>query len=212
MPFRHYKTTSSNIYFLNTHFSHCLCKCLSNTLKTLDSIGNCQRPLFPLGISQLMHKITNLWKFELNWSSKLRDNNEIKNTFVTRSCVLSVAWFWDLKVPVSNLMLKCCKLPFYLIHSHFEICQHQNILDHIILVFKNCCPFLTFDETQSRQAFNLTLIDLWANSGGSHRHSSLNYAISKLFIFLSHYILIYKIKKTVLLCVMQCTKKNLSAL
>ena len=35
-----------------------------------------------------MHKITNLWKFELNLSSKLRDNNERKNTLVKRSCVL----------------------------------------------------------------------------------------------------------------------------
>ena len=38
-----------------------------------------------------MHKITNLWKFELNRSSKLRDNNERKNTLVTQSCVLSDA-------------------------------------------------------------------------------------------------------------------------
>ena len=36
--------------------------------KTLDTIGNCQRPVFSLGVSQHMHKITNLWKFELNRS------------------------------------------------------------------------------------------------------------------------------------------------
>ena len=35
--------------------------------------------------------IKNPGKFELNWSSKLRDNNESKNTLVTRSCVLSDA-------------------------------------------------------------------------------------------------------------------------
>ena len=64
---------------------------------SLDTIGNCQRPVFSLGVSQHMHKITNLWKFELNWSSKLRDINERKkNTLVTRSCVLSDAWFRDL--------------------------------------------------------------------------------------------------------------------
>ena len=40
-----------------------------------------------------MHQITNLWKFELNWSSKLRDNNGRRNTLVTRNCVLSDAWF-----------------------------------------------------------------------------------------------------------------------
>ena len=47
-------------------------------LKPVDYIGNCQRPVFSLGVSQAMHEITNLWKFELNWSSKLRDNNERK--------------------------------------------------------------------------------------------------------------------------------------
>ena len=45
-------------------------------LKTLDTIGNCQRPVFSPGVSQHTHKITNLGKFELNRSSKLRDNNE----------------------------------------------------------------------------------------------------------------------------------------
>ena len=42
--------------------------------------------------------IANLWKLELNyWLSKLRDNNERTNTFVTWSRVLSGAWFRDLK-------------------------------------------------------------------------------------------------------------------
>ena len=40
-------------------------------LKTLDTIGYCQRPILSFGVSQPMHKITNLCKFELNWSSKL---------------------------------------------------------------------------------------------------------------------------------------------
>ena len=49
-------------------------------LKTLDTIGNCKRLVFSLGVSQHMHKITNLWKFELNRSSNfnLRDNKERK--------------------------------------------------------------------------------------------------------------------------------------
>ena len=50
------------------------CDCL----KTLDTMGNCQRPVFWLGVSQHMHKITNLWKFRLNRSSSLRDKNERK--------------------------------------------------------------------------------------------------------------------------------------
>ena len=32
----------------------------SHTLKTVDHIGNCQRQVFSLGLSQRMHKITNL--------------------------------------------------------------------------------------------------------------------------------------------------------
>ena len=36
--------------------------------------------------------LNDLHHFELNWSSKLRDKSERKNTFVTRSCVLSDAW------------------------------------------------------------------------------------------------------------------------
>ena len=38
---------------------------MGNLLKTLDTIGNCQRLVFSLGVSQHIHKITNLWKFEL---------------------------------------------------------------------------------------------------------------------------------------------------
>ena len=56
----------------------------------VDTNGNCQRLVFTVCVSQHMHK-TNLWKFELNRSSKLRDNYKRKNTLVTRSCVLSNA-------------------------------------------------------------------------------------------------------------------------
>ena len=49
-------------------------------LKTLDTFGNCQRLVFTVCVSQHMPKITNMWKFELNRSSKLRDNNERKKT------------------------------------------------------------------------------------------------------------------------------------
>ena len=48
-------------------------------LKPVDTIGNnCQRPVFSLCVSQHIHKITNLWKFELDWSLELRDNYERK--------------------------------------------------------------------------------------------------------------------------------------
>ena len=37
-----------------------------NQLKGRYTFGNCQRPVFSLGVSQHKHKITNLWKFGLN--------------------------------------------------------------------------------------------------------------------------------------------------
>ena len=83
--------------------------------KTLDTIGNCRRLVFTVGLSQHMHEVTNLWKFEHNRSLKLRDFNERKtplshhfSSLGTRSCVLSDAWFRDLiflksEVSKSNL-------------------------------------------------------------------------------------------------------------
>ena len=53
------------------------------------TIGSCQRPVFSLGVSQHIHKLTNLWKFELNWSSKFGENGKRKNTLVGQMCVLS---------------------------------------------------------------------------------------------------------------------------
>ena len=54
-----------------------LCKCYGEKcLKSVDTNGNCQR--LAVSVSQYMREITNLWKFELNRSSKLGDNNERK--------------------------------------------------------------------------------------------------------------------------------------
>ena len=66
-------------------------------LKTVDTIGNCQDQSPHLVYLNNIHEITNLWKFELTLSSKLRDNNERKNTLVTRSYLHLDAWFRDLK-------------------------------------------------------------------------------------------------------------------
>ena len=38
--------------------------CISCSFKGTGHFGNCQRPVFSLGVSQHMHKITNLWKFD----------------------------------------------------------------------------------------------------------------------------------------------------
>ena len=51
-------------------------------LKALYTFCNCQRPVFSLSVSHYKHKITSLWKFGLNWSSKLRENVERKNILV----------------------------------------------------------------------------------------------------------------------------------
>ena len=61
---------------------------LRDILKGRCTMGNCQRLVFSLGVSQHRHKITNLWKLDLHWSSKLRENDERKNTLVGRICVL----------------------------------------------------------------------------------------------------------------------------
>ena len=70
-------------------------------LKAVDTIGNCQSLAFTVGVSQHMHKITNLWKFELNRSSNLRDNNERKkHPCHTKLC----AFRWLISIPqVLNL-------------------------------------------------------------------------------------------------------------
>ena len=69
-------------------------------LKALDTFGNCQRPVFLLDVYSIlkMHRITNLWKFELNWSSKLQDNNEEKKHPGHTKCVLLDVWFRDLTI------------------------------------------------------------------------------------------------------------------
>ena len=74
------------LFFLNTF-----------PLKTLDTIGNRQRPVFSRGGSQHMHKVTNQWKFELNRSSKLQDNNERKNTLVIHEAVCFQIWGLEIK-------------------------------------------------------------------------------------------------------------------
>ena len=53
--------------------------------KDMDTIGKCQRPVFPLGVSQHYASKNKFVKFELNWLSTLRNNYERKNILVTRS-------------------------------------------------------------------------------------------------------------------------------
>ena len=74
---------TSSLYHINREHNNA-----SAALKVLNTFGNCQRPVFSLGVSH-KHKITSLWKFGLNWSSKLRENDERKNTLVGQICLLS---------------------------------------------------------------------------------------------------------------------------
>ena len=74
---RVYFVSYNNLYILIVH------------LKGRYTFGNCQIPVFSLGVSHHNHKITSLWKFGLNRLSKLRENDERKNTLVGRICVLS---------------------------------------------------------------------------------------------------------------------------
>ena len=69
-------------------------------LKTLDTIDNCQSPVFSLCVSQHAQN-NNLWKFELNWSSKLQEDNGGKNTLVNQ-----VVYFQTLDFETSNQILR----------------------------------------------------------------------------------------------------------
>ena len=66
--------------------------------QTLDTIGNCQRPVFSLGVSQHKHKITNPVK---KFSLKLRYNNERKIPFLHEVCAFSC-----LILRLQNLILR----------------------------------------------------------------------------------------------------------
>ena len=86
------------------------------SLKAMHTFGNCQRPVFSLGVSQHMHQISNLCKFELNWSSKLRESEERKkhpcwmnlcafryrNKRLTRHVRLEVFNYFSEKLPLSQ--------------------------------------------------------------------------------------------------------------
>ena len=78
--------------------------------KVIYTFGNCQRPVFSLGVSQHKHKITSLWTFELNWSSKLWENDERqKHPFWTNLCafrsrrrLLEVVYYFSENLPLSQ--------------------------------------------------------------------------------------------------------------
>ena len=106
------KTLGCGIPFLT--LSKVLALRLLPYLKTRATIGNCQRLVFSLGVSQHMFRITNMWKFEISWLSKLRDINERENTLVTQSCVHLDGWFRGLKFWIWGLKIKFVENDFFL--------------------------------------------------------------------------------------------------
>ena len=89
-------------------------------------IGNCKRPVFSLGVSLNMHKITTLWKFELNRSSKLGENDERKaallDEFVCFQIGIKVFYFYyfNEKLPIyitTLLQRESLSTMFYTINS-----------------------------------------------------------------------------------------------
>ena len=55
-------------------------------LKALDTFDNCQTPVFSLGVSQHMHKTTNLWTFLIKVIEVARDKWKKKRPFCTILC------------------------------------------------------------------------------------------------------------------------------
>ena len=53
-------SSSFKVCYNSKHDTHLLVYTFIQALKTLDTIGNCQRPVFSLAVSQHVHKITNL--------------------------------------------------------------------------------------------------------------------------------------------------------
>ena len=96
-------TIVDSLFHLFLPLHHCV-------LKALYTFGNCQRPVFSLGVSHHKHK--NVKQSCENWphlSSKLRENDERKNTLVGRICVLSdrkkrleVLYYFSEKLPLSQ--------------------------------------------------------------------------------------------------------------
>ena len=68
--FHHYLQTVQGL-FKSVDIVFCVLQKVPDPLKTLDTVGSCRRLVFTVNV-------TNLWKFELNQSSKLWDNNERK--------------------------------------------------------------------------------------------------------------------------------------
>ena len=105
----------------------------------LDTIGNCQRLV---GVSQHVHKITSLWKFELNRSSKLRDNNEKEKNTIVASWSQEVVCFQMLDFKTSNSKTKVSKSKLWKITSFSKTKSLQRELFLTMFYTTNLSPLL----------------------------------------------------------------------
>ena len=71
----HAYSTNRGRAFLLFSFSFLSSGPVWRALKPLDTFGKQYCPRSTLRVSQLIYKITNLWKLRLNWSSELGENN-----------------------------------------------------------------------------------------------------------------------------------------
>ena len=91
-------------------------------LKTIDTCGNCQRPVFSLAASQHMQNITNLWKFELNWSLELWDINERKKKPLSHEVVCFKMFDFE----TSNLCWELIWVITNIVHTAFKILKEKH--------------------------------------------------------------------------------------
>ena len=81
------------------------------------------------------NKITNLWKFSLDLLLEMRDTcnyERKKKKLVTQSCMLSDAWFQDLKFYIWGLEIKFVKNYFFL----QNYVTSEGAVSHIVLHYQ----------------------------------------------------------------------------
>ena len=117
-------------------------------LKTLYTFVNCQRPVFLIGVSHHKHKITSLWKFGLNWSSKLRENDERKTPLLDEFVGFQIGikyfqqevfLYLSEKLPLSQNIryFRGSRFPQYFIISTALKCSLPNQFLSLIFVLSN---------------------------------------------------------------------------
>ena len=109
---------------------------IAKGLKTLDTFGNCQRPVFSLGVSQHMHKITNLWKFELNYWSLCG--------FIKKIIVIQKIYFWNCEIIMKEknpCHTNLCAFRWLISGPQILILRSRNQIRGKLLLYRKLCHF-----------------------------------------------------------------------